>query len=747
MRVDSQILLNCGASVNEAIDSSGRKWIPDSKFLTTNDSLSSTANSQDPSLPSTVPYMHSRIFKSETTYKFPISPTSRHWLRLHFYPSSYDQFDSASAFFSVSAAGFTLLHNFSASLTAQSLTQAYLITEFTINHVNSPLLRLTFTPLLGFAFINGIEIVPTPEIFPPQRNAYAMQTMFRLNVGGQFFISDSPDSRTWYDDSPHIYGAGFGLAARADSDVAVAYPSPEFKLVAPPDVYKTARTMGPNSTLNVNYNLTWILDVDANFTYLVRLHFCDFIFGKVNQRVFFVFINNRTVETDADVVAWAGGRGAPVYKDYRVGGDNQIWLALHPNPESKPQYYDSILNGIEVFKLNDTKGSLAGPNPIPSPNESATATHASRSRKSVVVIVLSACVVAAFGVVFIVGFLKHRKTRGSEEGVSWIPIYGSWSRSSGSSSSQMISSRLCRHFSLGEMRGATNGFSESCVVGVGGFGKVYRGCIDGNATEVAVKRAHPSSQQGLNEFLNEIELLSKLRHRHLVSLIGACEENNEMILVYDYMANGTLREHLYDKNNDSTTTTTTTTLSWKQRLGICIGAARGIHYLHTGAKHPIIHRDVKTTNILLDDKWVAKVSDFGLSKTGHGLDQAHVSTVVKGSFGYLDPEYYRLQQLTDKSDVYSLGVVLLEVLCARPPIDPSLPNEQICLADWALRSYSNGGIHEMIDPRTRGEINPECLKHYIETALNCLSHDSVDRPSMGQVLSSLEYCLKLQIGE
>ncbi|KAG6392977.1 hypothetical protein SASPL_147207 [Salvia splendens] len=677
MRVDSgdddSLLLNCGASVNEAIDSSGRKWIPDSKFLSTNDSLPSTANSQDPSLPSTVPYMHSRIFQSETTYTFPISPTSRHWLRLHFYPSSYDHFDSASAFFSVSTAGFTLLRNFSASLTAQSLTQAYLITEFTINQLNSPLLHLTFTPLLNFAFINGIEIIPTPEIFPPQPHAYAMQTMFRLNVGGQFFVSDSPDSRTWYDDSPHIYGAGFGLAASADTRVSVAYPSPEFKLIAPLDVYKTARTMGPNSTLNVNYNLTWILDVDANFTYLVRLHFCDFIFGKVNQRVFFVFINNRTVETDADVVAWAGGMGKPVYKDYRVGvgrnGDNQVWLALHPNPESKPQYYDSILNGIEVFKLNDTTGSLAGPNPIPSPNKIATVTHASRSRKSGVVIVLSACVAAAFGVVFIVGFFKHGKTRGSEEGASWIPIYGSWSRSSRSGMISSIGKGLCRHFSLGEMRGATNGFSEACVVGVGGFGKVYRGCIDGNATEVAVKRAHPSSQQGLNEFLNEIELLSKLRHRHLVSLIGACEENNEMILVYDYMANGTLREHLYDDNNNNNDSTiTTTTLSWKQRLGICIGAARGIHYLHT-------------------------------------------------------------------------------VACARPPINPSLPNEQICLADWALMSYRNGGIHEMIDPRIRDDINPKCLEHYIETALSCLSHDSIDRPSMGHVLSCLEYCLKLQIGE
>jgi serine/threonine protein kinase len=170
-----------------------------------------------------------------------------------------------------------------------------------------------------------------------------------------------------------------------------------------------------------------------------------------------------------------------------------------------------------------------------------------------------------------------------------------------------------------------------------------------------------------------------------------------------------------------------------------------MHYLYTDAKHMVIHRDVKTTNILLDEKWVDKVSDFGLSKIGpNSMSKTHVSTVVKGSIEYMDPEYYRLQQLTEKSDVYSFGVVLCEVLCARPPLLLTVEKNQVSLAQWVPKSYHNKMLDQIVDPFLKGEITPDCLNKFCEMAVNCLLDDGIKRPSMNKVAWGLELALQMQ---
>jgi serine/threonine protein kinase len=779
------ILLNCGGS-GDPTDGDGRKWTSDigSKFALANGrSLTSNAATQKPSVPD-IPYLTARIFQSEFTYSFPVA-SGRKFVRLYFYPASYAELNATDARFSVVSGSYTLLNNFSASQTADALNFDFIVKEYSINvPSDTGILNVTFIPAPNttnsYAFVNGIEVVSHPDIYSSADgvllvgqsspftidNSTSLENVYRLNVGGNA-ISPTGDTglyRSWFDDSLYIYGAGFGVTLAADPNMTITYPSDMPTYVAPLEVYRTERSQGPNVGINQNFNMTWIFSVDSNFFYLFRLHFCEITSNitKINQRVFNIFLGNQTAEQGADVIAWALHSLTPFYKDYVVHVPNgapqqDLWLEMAPDTSSKTQYYDTILNGVEIFKVSDPSGNLAGPNPTPAPKQDridpprvARSTSGKLKNKNAILgggvgggIIL--LLLAGLVICFVSRRRRQGKTASSSDGPSgWLPLslYGN-SHSSGSakttttgSYASSLPSNLCRHFSFAEIKSATKNFDEALLLGVGGFGKVYKGEIDGGTTKVAIKRGNPLSEQGVHEFQTEIEMLSKLRHRHLVSLIGYCEENCEMILVYDYMAHGTLREHLYKTQKPP--------LPWKQRLEICIGAARGLHYLHTGAKYTIIHRDVKTTNILLDEKWVAKVSDFGLSKTGPTLDHTHVSTVVKGSFGYLDPEYFRRQQLTEKSDVYSFGVVLFEILCARPALNPTLPKEQVSLAEWALHCHKKGILDQILDPLLKGKIAPECFKKVAETAIKCVADQGIERPSMGDVLWNLEFALQLQ---
>ncbi|WOH12869.1 hypothetical protein DCAR_0832378 [Daucus carota subsp. sativus] len=301
-------------------------------------------------------------------------------------------------------------------------------------------------------------------------------------------------------------------------------------------------------------------------------------------------------------------------------------------------------------------------------------------------------------------------------------------------------------FSLAEILLATNSFDEKCLIGKGGSARVYKGMIDNGGTPVAIKRlSFVNKRCGGSMFWTEIQMLSKLRHSHLVSLVGYCDEQNEMILVFEYIPCGTLSDHLHRSFEKGYYT-----LSWIERLRICIGAARGLDYLHTGTSihQRVIHRDVKTTNILLDDHLEAKIADFGISKivtANQGC--TYVSTAVKGTFGYMDPSYFVTGRLTRKSDVYAFGVVLFEVLSGRRAVDLSRDDKQykqFGLAGWAQTCIRQGRIIEIVDSTLKSEISKESLLAFVRIAYRCLNGQPDCRPTMAEIVVVLEFALALQ---
>ncbi|XP_061376519.1 receptor-like protein kinase THESEUS 1 [Gastrolobium bilobum] len=742
-------LIACGSSQN--ITFQDRTFVPDSQHsslvLKTGNSIVASSNS---SVPFPI-YQSARIFTEKASYRFEIEQ-GRHWVRLYFSPLSNSGHNLSSAVLTVVTDDFVLLRNF----TFKNYNGSYMFREYAIN-VTSETLTVTFIPSNGsVAFVNAIEVVSMPDdLFVDQAYALnpsapfsglselAFETVYRLNIGGPLLTAQNDTlGRNWENDLKylHVNSSVIDVSVNPSSIKYRAGVTPQ---TAPNWVYSTAEAMGDANVANSNFNITWVFTVDPNFSYFIRVHFCDIISMSLNTLVFNLFINSDIALGSLDLSSITGDLAVPYYKDF-VSNASADTLTISVGPDTMADITNASMNGLEIMKISNALKSLDGLSSV------ETLLPSSSSNKNMVGIIVGS-VVGAVVAIALVGLcyccLLRCKSKSTQQGHTWLPLplYGNsqtmtkmstTSQKSGTASCiSLASSNHGRFLTFQEILDATNKFDEKLLLGVGGFGRVYKGTLE-DGTNVAVKRGNPRSEQGLAEFRTEIEMLSKLRHRHLVSLIGYCDERSEMILVYEYMANGPLRSHLYG--------TDLPPLSWKQRLEICIGAARGLHYLHTGASQSIIHRDVKTTNILLDDNFVAKVADFGLSKTGPALDQTHVSTAVKGSFGYLDPEYFRRQQLTEKSDVYSFGVVLMEVLCTRPALNPVLPREQVNIAEWAMSWQKKGMLDQIMDQNLVGIVNPASLKKFGETAEKCLAEYGVDRPSMGDVLWNLEYALQLQ---
>ncbi|KAL1531396.1 putative receptor-like protein kinase [Salvia divinorum] len=749
-------LISCGSDSSSEVVYN-RHFIGDSSdkgssFLS--QGKSSSLKNPNSSSNSAVIYSTARVLTSASSYNFNIKKLGTHLVRLHFSPFTSRNYDLKNGKFGVYANGISLLTIFSANVTV--------VKEFFVM-VDRDELEILFTPDddSDFAFVSAIEVFSAPKDFfidsvgialiSPQEisefkqniSNQVLETVHRVNVGG-LLLTPFNDTlwRTWIPDENFLVIKSAAKVART-SDPPNYQQGGATREVAPDNVYMTAQQMNVyNGSLVNHFNITWDFPVSSEGAmHLVRLHFCDIVSVSLNMLYFNIYINGATAYKDVDLSVLAFRRlASPYYIDFVVKnmrGSGVVRISVGPSDLSNTMKKNAILNGVEIMRMVN----YVPPSPPKSNNGGKW--------------IVSGCVVGgvlmlSLAVVTFVAILRCKKRKQKPktrraESTGWpsLRVFGGGSsHATISQGTALASPGPYGYYGLkipfSDLQLATDNFDKNLIVGSGGFGTVYKGVLKDDI-KVAVKRGVPGSRQGLPEFQTEITVLSKIRHHHLVSLVGYCEEQSEMILVYEYMEKGPLRNHLYGSNSPP--------LSWKQRLEICIGAARGLHYLHTGSAQGVIHRDIKSTNILLDENCVAKVADFGLSKSGPCLDETHVSTGVKGSFGYLDPEYFRRQQLTDKSDVYSFGVVLFEVLCARPAVDPLLNREQVNLAEWAMEWHKKGMINEIIDPNLMGQIKPNSLKKFGKTAEKCLAEYGVDRPTMGDVLWNLEYAYQLQTNE
>ncbi|ESQ31945.1 hypothetical protein EUTSA_v10003655mg [Eutrema salsugineum] len=738
-------LLNCGADTNASFFSIrsflGDSSRPGSAFLSADRSVSLSDPNPPPDSPAL--YHTARVFPGGSSpspaFKFRVTSKGTHFIRLHFAPFKAPGFNLVSAKFGVLVNGFSVMNSFA--------TNSVVVKEFILK-IDDTLLEISFTPSKssGFGFVNAIEVFSAPNDYIMDQgtklvasdsaqifgnlSSQVLEPIHRINVGG-LKLTPFNDTlwRTWLVDDNYLMLKG--AAKRAWTTKPPNYQNGgATRETAPDNVYMTAQEMNRDSQeLQARFNISWGFPVGSKrVLHLVRLHFCDIVSPSLNQLYFNVFVNDYLAYKDVDLSTLNFHvLASPLYMDCVAESDHSgmLRISVGPSDLSNPSRANALLNGVEIMRILNPVSSKAG-----------------GGKKNVIWIVVSSVLgsLVLLSLLVLCGLClcrrKNNKTKSSES-TGWTPLR----RFRGSSNSRTTEGTVSSsgyqtlRISFAEIQSGTNNFDRSLVIGVGGFGMVFKGSLKDN-TKVAVKRGMPGSRQGLPEFLSEITILSKIRHRHLVSLVGYCEEQSEMILVYEYMDKGPLKSHLYGSANPP--------LSWKQRLKVCIGAARGLHYLHTGSSQGIIHRDIKSTNILLDDNYVAKVADFGLSRSGPVLDETHVSTGVKGSFGYLDPEYFRRQQLTDKSDVYSFGVVLFEVLCARPAVDPLLVREQVNLAEWAIEWQKKGMLDQIVDPNIADQIKPCSLKKFAETAEKCCADYGVDRPTIGDVLWNLEHVLQLQ---
>ncbi|KAK4799967.1 hypothetical protein SAY86_025332 [Trapa natans] len=291
-----------------------------------------------------------------------------------------------------------------------------------------------------------------------------------------------------------------------------------------------------------------------------------------------------------------------------------------------------------------------------------------------------------------------------------------------------IAAREQKHFTFESLVSATKNFHHSHKLGEGGFGAVYRGKLS-DGREIAVKKLSHTSNQGKKEFLNEAKLLTRVQHKNVVNLLGYCLHADEKLLVYEYMSNQSLDKYLFKSNRKKE-------LDWKKRFNVINGTARGLLYLHEDSHNCIIHRDIKASNILLDDRWVPKIADFGMARL-FPEDETHVKTHVAGTRGYMAPEYLMHGHLSKAADVFSFGVLVLELITGHRNYSFNLDVEEANLLDWAYNQYKKGRSLEIVDSAIAESEEADQMVKCIQIGLLCVQSDPKLRPEMSRVVVML----------
>ncbi|ERN17214.1 hypothetical protein AMTRI_Chr09g33980 [Amborella trichopoda] len=308
------------------------------------------------------------------------------------------------------------------------------------------------------------------------------------------------------------------------------------------------------------------------------------------------------------------------------------------------------------------------------------------------------------------------------------------SKNDGSRIGRVATKSAAQSFTFRDLATATRNFRPANLIGEGGFGKVFKGRLESSGQVVAIKQLNRDGCQGNREFIVEVLMLSLLHHPNLVNLIGFCADGDQRLLVYEFMPMGNLGDHLFDLPPGKDP------LQWNTRMKIAMGAARGLEYLHDKANPPVIYRDLKSANILLDNDFDPKLSDFGLAKLGPVGDNTHVSTRVMGTYGYCAPEYAMTGHVTLKSDVYSFGVVLLELITGRKVLDCSRPVGEQNLVAWSRPLFKDRRkFVQMADPLLQGQFPMRGLHHAIAICAMCLQEQASTRPLISDIVTALEY--------